>query len=77
MILSLLAVFLLTAANPDSVVVSPAIPDSAVDSVAVPDSAAAVKNGETKDSLAVYLLKGMVVTATRTLLAERSGCPVR
>ncbi|MDP2808109.1 MAG: TonB-dependent receptor plug domain-containing protein, partial [bacterium] len=75
MLFSLIAVLLLTAANPDSAVVSAAIPDSVVNSVAVIDSSAIIiiKTGELKDSLPVYRLKGMVVTATRTPLAERSA----
>lgn len=77
MILSLLATFLLTAATMDSTSdsarVTASIPDSTADSVAPLDSAAAVKTGAMKDSLAVYMLKGMVVTATRTPLAERSA----
>jgi outer membrane cobalamin receptor len=73
MLFSLIAVLFITATNPDSAFVSAAIPDSTADSVASLDSAAAVKTGAMKDSLAVYMLKGMVVTATRTPLAERSA----
>jgi len=77
MILSLLATFLLTAATmdstSDSTKVTASIPDSTADSVASLDSTAAVRTKEMKDSLAVYMLKGMVVTATRTPLAERSA----
>ena len=77
MILSLLATFLLTSATmdstSDSTKVSASIPDSTADSAASLDSTAAVKTKEMKDSLAVYMLKGMVVTATRTPLAERSA----
>ncbi|MDO9026554.1 MAG: TonB-dependent receptor plug domain-containing protein, partial [bacterium] len=77
MIISLLATFLLTAATMDSASDSTqfttSIPDSTADSIAVLDSTAAVRTKEMKDSLAVYMLKGMVVTATRTPLAERSA----
>jgi outer membrane cobalamin receptor len=77
MILSLLATFILTAAaidsTSDSTKVTAIIPDSTADSVASLDSTAAVKTKEMKDSLAVYMLKGMVITATRTPLAERSA----
>ncbi|MBI4726365.1 TonB-dependent receptor [candidate division TA06 bacterium] len=63
MLFSLIAVLFITATNPDSAVVSAVIPDSTI----------LLKSGELKDSLPVYRLKGMVVTATRTPLAERSA----
>ena len=73
MLFSLIAVLFISATSPDCATVSTAIADSTADSVAVLDSTLAVKAKQTKDSLTVYMLKGMVVTATRTPLAERSA----